>query len=458
MSEGVSLRLSLSMVLSLVFLLLLCFHESCCIPLYNLKGPLSTNRRADDLMPQISPAGSPQPFLPLLAPSPLAPFTNSTVPKLSGQCILNFTAVESLMSMTSIDCYAFFAPLLANVMCCPQLEATLLILIGQSSKKTNVLALNGTLAELCLSDIEQLLVGQGAADNLKQICSIHPSNLTEGSCPVKDVNEFESTVDSSKLLTACGKVDPVKECCDQTCQSAILEAAAKLALRTSDSLNMDGPNVLSDHSTRINDCKNVVLRWLGSKLDHSRAKEVLRGLSNCNINKVCPLAFPNTKHVAKSCGNEISNQTACCIDMESYVSHLQKQSLITNLQALDCATLLGMKLQKSSITTDVFKLCHISLKDFSLQATGNQEAGCLLPSLPSDATFDKSSGISFICDLNDNIPAPWPSSSQLPTPSCNKTIRIPALPAAASAQSGLYNEDLKFYQLFALSAILLMLI
>lgn len=261
------------------------FHESCCIPLYNLKGPLSTNRRADDLMPQISPAGSPQPFLPLLAPSPLAPFTNSTVPKLSGQCILNFTAVESLMSMTSIDCYAFFAPLLANVMCCPQLEATLLILIGQSSKKTNVLALNGTLAELCLSDIEQLLVGQGAADNLKQICSIHPSNLTEGSCPVKDVNEFESTVDSSKLLTACGKVDPVKECCDQTCQSAILEAAAKLALRTSDSLNMDGSNVLSDRSTRINDCKNVVLRWLGSKLDHSRAKEVLRGLSNCNINK-----------------------------------------------------------------------------------------------------------------------------------------------------------------------------
>lgn len=53
--------------------------------------------------------------------------------------------------------------------------------------------------------------------------------------------------------------------------------------------------------------------------------------------------------------------------MESYVSHLQKQSLITNLQALDCATLLGTKLQKSSITADVFKLCHISLKDFTLQ-------------------------------------------------------------------------------------------
>lgn len=50
------------------------------------------------------------------------------------------------------------------------------------------------------------------------------------------------------------------------------------------------------------------------------------------------------------------------------------------------------------------------------------ESGCLLPSLPSDATFDKSSGISFICDLNDNIPAPWPSSSRLPTQSCNSCM------------------------------------
>ncbi|KAH9749490.1 putative GPI-anchored protein [Citrus sinensis] len=339
--------------------------------MYNLKGHISVNRRVDDLLPEIPPSEAPQPFLPLLAPSPLAPFTNSTVPKLSGHCFLNFTAAESLMSMTSIDCHAVFAPLLANVVCCPQLEATILILIGQSSRKTNMLALNGTLAEHCLSDFEQILVGQGAADDLKKICSINASNLTEASCPVKDVNEFESTVDSSKLLAACEKVDPVKECCDQICQNAILEAATKIAMKASDPLNMEGHNVLSDHSTRINDCKSIVLRWLGSKLDPSRSKEVLRGLSNCNVNK---------------------------------------------------------------------------------------ESGCLLPSLPSDATFDKSSGISFICDLNDNIPAPWPSSSRLPTQSCNSSVRIPALPAAASAQSGLYNEALKFYQLFASSAILLMLI
>lgn len=82
---------------------------------------------------------------------------------------------------------------------------------------------------------------------------------------------------------------------------------------------------------------------------------------------VCPLVFPDMRHVAKGCGNGISNQTACCTAMESYVSHLQKQSFITNLQALDCAASLGMKLRRSNITTDVYKLCRISLKDFSLQ-------------------------------------------------------------------------------------------
>jgi hypothetical protein len=82
---------------------------------------------------------------------------------------------------------------------------------------------------------------------------------------------------------------------------------------------------------------------------------------------VCPLVFPDMRHVAKGCGNGISNKTECCSAMESYVSHLQKQSLVTNLQALNCATTLGMKLQRSNITKDVYSLCHITLKDFSLQ-------------------------------------------------------------------------------------------
>lgn len=198
---------------------------------------------------------------------------------------MNFAAAEKMMGLTSIDCYTLTAPLLANVMCCPQLQATLMVLIGQSSKETNVLALNSTLAEHCLSDIDQILVAQGASDNLKEICSILPSNLTEGSCPVRSVDEFESITDSSKLITACENMNPVKECCEQTCQNAIMEAASQIASKSSDLLNMDGANVLPLCTTRIDDCKSVVQRWLASKLEPSRAKDVLRGLSNCNVNK-----------------------------------------------------------------------------------------------------------------------------------------------------------------------------
>lgn len=456
MRDGVCSNFSVLSVFLLV--LFLCLHEShCSLPSY-MKGSVLMEKSSDAFLPEISPSGAPQPFLPLLAPSPLTPFTtNSTIPKLSGLCSLNFSAGESMISMTSIDCWAVFASVLANVICCPQLKATLHILIGQSSKDTNLLALNGTLAKHCLSDVEQILVSQGASDKLHQICSIHPSSLTEGSCPVKDVNEFESIVDSTKLLSACEQIDLVKECCNQICQNAILEAARKIALKAYELLSVDPPHALPEHSTRVDDCKNIVLRWLASKLSPGRAKGVLRGLSNCNVNKVCPLVFPDTRHVAKGCGNGTSNQTACCSSMDRYVSHLQKQSLITNLQALDCAASLGMKLQKANITRNIYNLCRITLKDFSLQAVG-QESGCLLPSLPSDATLDKSSGISFICDLNDNIPAPWPSSSQLPASSCNKTVKIPALPAVASAQSGLYSEDIMPRLLFTSSMVLMMLL
>lgn len=460
-SEGMKGRLSLksspSIVLLKVLLLLLCSHESFCSRLNDPKVPVLMGRKMEAMLPMISPTGSPQPLLPLLAPSPLVPYTNATVPKLSGLCALNFSAAESLMGITAIDCWSAFAPFLANVICCPQLEATLAILIGQSSKATNLLALNGTSAKPCLSDIEQILIGQGANDSLTQICSVQASNLTEASCPVKQVNEFESTVDTSKLLAACKVIDPVKECCEQICQGAILEAATMIALKASEILSMDRSNVLPEHSSRINDCKNIVLRWLASKLDPSQSKKILRGLSNCNINKVCPLAFPDMRHVTKECGQGVHNQTACCGAMQSYVSHLQKQSFITNLQALDCATSLGVKLRKSNITENVYSLCHLSLKDFSLQV-GSQEAGCLLPSMPSDATFDAYSGVSFVCDLNDNIPAPWPTTLQVPTSACNKTVKIPALPAAASAQTRICSNEAVHFLLFASSLVFILVL
>ncbi|KAK8607832.1 hypothetical protein V6N13_023282 [Hibiscus sabdariffa] len=41
--------------------------------------------------------------------------------------------------------------------------------------------------------------------------------------------------------------------------------------------------------------------------------------------------------------------------------------MLRGSEALDCATSLGLKLQKYNITKDVYSLWHISLKDFSLQ-------------------------------------------------------------------------------------------
>ncbi|XP_047957294.1 uncharacterized GPI-anchored protein At1g61900-like isoform X1 [Salvia hispanica] len=442
---------------SILLLVILCIHESSGNFLGDSKSSALAERRADLLLPQISPNAAPQPLLPLLAPSPLTPFTNiSIIPKLSGTCVLNFTALSNMMMVTSTDCMAAFAPVLANVVCCPQVEATLVILIGQSSKYTNTLALNGTLAAHCLSDFQQILVGQGANDSLSKICSIHSSHLTGGSCPVSDVSEFESTVETSNLLAACGKVDSVNECCQQVCQNAILDAARKLAEKAYSLLSLDGSHVLSDH-TRINDCKSIVLRWLGSKLEPSRAKEVLRGISNCKINKVCPLKFPNMSRVIEGCGAGKSNQTACCSSVESYVSHLQRQSFVTNLQALNCAAALGVRLRKANITENVYSQCHISLKDFSLQV-GVQESGCLLPSLPSDVVFDQSAGVSFLCDLNDNIPAPWPTTTQLPASSCNKTVKIPALPAVASGQKNFQQTGSNYAASLVANVALLILI
>lgn len=439
MRQRVSYGLNL---LLLALLFSLCVYESHC----------GSVRDVEAIAPVISPSVNPQPFLPLLAPSPLTPFTNGSVPTLSGLCTLNFTAAGDMMSKTATDCWAFFAPVLANVVCCPQLEATLATLIGHSSKYSRMLSLNITHAKHCLSDVEKILESQGANKTVQKICSIQPENLTEASCPVSKVDAFESIVDSSKLLAACQKVDPVNECCQQVCQNAILDAAKKLS-ETNIATNLEGVHVVPEQSTRIDDCKNIVLRWLASNLDPSSANKVLRGLSNCKVNKVCPLVFPNMTHVVKECANVITSQTACCKAMDSYVSQLQEQSFITNLQALNCAASLGAKLQKANVSNNVYELCHINLKDFSLQV-GSQESGCLLPSLPSDATFDKTSGVSFICDLNDNIAAPWPSSFSEPPSSCNKTTKIPAVPKATSAQSGLYSKNLMLPSFFSSLVIL----
>ncbi|PKU65521.1 uncharacterized GPI-anchored protein At1g61900 [Dendrobium catenatum] len=417
---------------------------------------LTNAKKENTLLPYISPNGSPRPFIPLLAPSPLAPFMNSTAPKLSGRCGLNFSVINDLMKTTAVDCLTSFAPLLANVICCPQLHATLDILLGQSSKQTGMLALDSRHANYCLSDVLQILGSQGASLELQQICSIYPSNLSEGSCPVSDVNGVESAIDSSKFLAACKKVDPVNECCSKVCQTAILDAAEKISMRGGALTRMGITKNLADKASSVDDCRSIALRWLSSRLDTLSATKVLRRVSNCNVNGVCPLVFPDTKNIAKECGNKIKNHTTCCHAVNKYVAHLQKQSFITNLQAVDCASKLALHLQNANVSTDVYRLCQITLKDFSLQV-GSQESGCLLPSLPSDATLDPSTGISFTCDLNDNIAAPWPSAFQSPSTSCNKSTNYPELPAATSAQMGKQGILMKFHLLFT-SLFLLILV
>ncbi|GMN58155.1 hypothetical protein TIFTF001_027252 [Ficus carica] len=410
------------------------------------------------MAPDISPSANPEPFIPVVGPSPMIPLTNDSIPALSGLCTFNFSAVESLLSVTATDCWASFAPYLANVVCCPQFSASLVILVGQSSKYSGMLALNLTHSKHCLSDVEKILTSRGANPRLQQICSIQTANLTEASCPVVTIDAFESIVESSRLLSACQKIDNVNECCDQVCQNAISNAAQKIALNgmSVSSGSHDSPK----HLTRVEDCKNIVLQWLASKLDPPSANSVLRGLSNCKINKACPLVFPNITNVVKECAHVIRNQTACCEAMESYVSKLQEQSFITNVQALHCVASLGTELQKANVSDNVYNLCHINIKDFSLQVlvlmrnlfrdmllmivdfynhdepVGSQESGCLLPSLPSDAEYYTSSGVGFICDLNDNIAAPWPSLSSMPVSFCNRTAKIPALPKATSDQKG----------------------
>jgi len=105
------------------------------------------------------------------------------------------------MSITATDCWASFAPYLANVVCCPQFDATLVILMGWSSKISGMLALNATHSNHYLSDCKTNLEAQGAYGTLQSIRSVSPAKLTAASCPIIDVGEFESSVDTSRLLS-----------------------------------------------------------------------------------------------------------------------------------------------------------------------------------------------------------------------------------------------------------------
>ncbi|KAM7460940.1 hypothetical protein LguiA_029061 [Lonicera macranthoides] len=357
---------------------------------------------------EISPAVIPHyPLPPGDALPPMYPsFPTTYNPVLTGKCPVNFSAISSLMERTAFDCSQPLAAHVGNVVCCPQFSSLLHIFQGFYSTSTDNLVLHDAVADDCFTDIVSILASRGANSSIPTICAIKSSNLTGGSCPVKDLTTFDKKVNTTNLLEACSTIDPLKECCRPNCQPAIMEAA--LQISASQSVVNDNKNVVGIPKSfdTLNDCKGVVYSWLSRKLPFDAANDAFRLLSSCKVNKVCPLEFKQPTEVIKACRNVAAPSPSCCSSVNAYIADIQKQMLITNRQAILCATVFGSMLQKGGVLTDIYGLCDVDLKDFSLQ-------GCLLRSLPADLVYDNTAGLSFLCDLSDNIVAPWPLSSSI---------------------------------------------
>ncbi|MFQ6632414.1 hypothetical protein Gotur_008638 [Gossypium turneri] len=188
------------------------------------------------------------------------------------------------MGKTASDCSLPLAALVGNVICCPQLGSLLHIFQGYGID-SDKLVLGNAVANDCFSDIISILASRGANKTIPTVCSVKSTNLTGGSCPVKNVNTFEKTVNTSKLLEACSTVDPLKECCRPVCQPAIMEAALQIS-GTQMMLNDDKTVVgETNHMDAINDCKGVVYSYLSRKLLPDVANSAFRILSACKVNK-----------------------------------------------------------------------------------------------------------------------------------------------------------------------------
>ncbi|ONK77273.1 uncharacterized protein A4U43_C02F4850 [Asparagus officinalis] len=377
---------------------------------------------------EISPAVVPRNPYPVEPISPMYPsFPGTYEPILTGKCPINFSTISNIIDKTASDCSAPLAALVGNVICCPQVNSLLHIFLGSYSGQSDALVLEQAVADDCFLDIISILASRGANSSIPTLCSVKTSNLTGGSCPVKDVASFEKIVNTSKLLESCSTVDPLKECCRPLCQPAIMEAAMHISSNGSSSLDSSGIPGSSAGIDSVNDCKAVVYAWLSRELSSEDANTAFRLLSNCKVNKVCPLKFEDPSSVIKECRALAAPNPSCCTSLNAYIATIQKQMLITNRQAINCATLFGSMLQKGGVMTNIYELCDVDLKDFSLQAYGQQ--GCLLRSLPADVIFDNSTGFSFTCDLSDNIAAPWPSSSSISSLSlCAPEMSLPAMP------------------------------
>lgn len=390
---------------------------------------------------EISPAVVPRNPYPVEPLSPMYPsFPSTYEPVLTGKCPVNFSSISNIIDKTASDCSAPLAALVGNVICCPQVYSLMHIFQGSYSSQSDALALQEAAADNCFSDIINILASRGANSSIPTLCSVKSLNLTGGSCPVKDVASFEKIVNTSKLLESCSTVDPLKECCRPICQPAIMEAVVHISSKETNILDSSKIPGTTAGIDVVSDCKGVVYAWLSRKLSSEAANTAFRLLSGCKINKVCPLKFEDPSTVIKDCRDLAAPNPSCCTSLNAYIATIQKQMLITNKQAINCATLFGSMLQKGGVMTNIYELCDVDLKDFSLQAYGQQ--GCLLRSLPADVILDNTTGFSFTCDLSDNIAAPWPSSSSLSFLSlCAPEMSLPALPVAqTSGDSGNHHH------------------
>ncbi|KAJ6371776.1 hypothetical protein OIU77_002152 [Salix suchowensis] len=416
-------------------------------PISGLFGPI-----------EISPSVLPRYPYPGENLAPMYPtFPTTYEPNLTGKCPVNFTAMSNVIDRTASDCSQPLAALVGNVICCPQLGSLLHIFQGYFSGNSDKLVLQNAVADDCFSDIISILASRGANITIPTLCSVKSLNLTGGLCPVKDVVNFEKIVNTSKLLEACSTVDPLKECCRPICQSAIMEAALEIS-GTQLTINDYKDSVtVPNHNDPLSDCKGVVFSYISRKLSADAASSAFRIVSACKVNKVCPLNFTQPLEVIKACRNVAAPNPSCCSSLNTYIAGIQNQMLITNKQAIICATVLGSKLRQGGVMTNVYELCDIDLKDFSIQAYGQQ--GCLLRSLPADVILDNSTGFSFTCDLTDNIAAPWPSSSSVSSLSlCAPEMSLPALPTSQIKNPGNHDGELELlvpiFSFFIFSALL----
>lgn len=83
---------------------------------------------------------------------------------------------------------------------------------------------------------------------------------------------------------------------------------------------------------------------------------------------VCPLDLRQPSEVIQECRNVAAPSPSCCSSLNTYIASVQRQMLITNRQAIMCATVIGSMLQKAGVMTNVYELCDVDLKDFSLQS------------------------------------------------------------------------------------------